>query len=123
MSNYKTSASIEKLDFLPEKKYIIFLLGMIVLLQLGIRFADWIFFQQTGSIETGTPGRYFLPNIAAHIILVFTGLRMLIEVISSQGGSAKGREYFEKSLIVGLILMMTFMMYIIFDVIILRYYL
>lgn len=111
--NYQPLASTEKLDFLPEKKYIIFLLGMIVLLQLGIRFADWIFFQRTGSIETGTPGRYFLPNLVAHIILVFTGLGMLL----------RKKECFEKSLIVGLILMMTFMIYIIFDVIILRYYL
>lgn len=113
MPNYQSSTYIEKLDFLPEKKYIIFLLGMLVLLQLGIRFADWIFFQQMGNIETGTPGRYFLPNLVAHIILVFTGLGMLL----------RKKEYFEKSLIVGLILMMTFMMYIIFDVIILRYYL
>ncbi len=103
----------EKPEFLPEKKYVVFLLAMIVLLQAGIRFADWSLFHKLGQIEIGTPGRYFLPNIAAHIILVFTGLGMLL----------RKKGYFEKSLIFGLILMMTFMLYIIFDVIILRYYL
>jgi len=103
----------ERPDFLPEKKYIVFLLMMIVLLQLGIRFADWSLFQTLGRIETGLPGRYFLPNIAAHIILVFVGIGALL----------KKRINLERSLLVGLILMMALMLYLVFDVIIYRYYL
>ena len=95
-------------NFLPEKKYVLFFILMIIALQLGIRFADW-----RAHGELGTPGRYFLPNIAAHIILVFTGIGALL----------RKEKYFEKSLIIGLILMMAFMLYIIFDVIIYRYYL
>lgn len=102
-----------KLEHLPEKKYVVFLLLMIVLLQLGIRFADWTLFKQLGRLETGTPGRYFLPNLTAHIILVFTGIGMLLWK----------KELFEKVLTIFLILMMTFMMYIIFNTIIFRYYL
>ncbi|HRY82964.1 MAG TPA: glycosyltransferase family 39 protein [Candidatus Moranbacteria bacterium] len=113
-------------NFLPAKKYILFLILMVVFLELGIRLADWAVFNKIGGMKysLGTPGRYFLPNLVAHIILIFTGLGALFEAIFSRGGSTpKGLRYFEKSLIVGLILMMTFMMYIIFDVIILRYYL
>lgn len=102
-----------RLDFLPEKKYILFLLGMIAALQIGIRAYDWKIFDSSGSLDLGTPGRYFLPNIAAHIILVFTGIGALL----------RKEKWFEKSLIVGLILMMMFCMYIIFDVIVYRYYL
>jgi len=114
--------SKRKFMHLPEKKYIVFLLMMLVLLQLGIRFADWIFFYKLGRLETGTPGRYFIPNLTTHIILVFTGIGALIEGISFRYKFAKSKEYFEKSLTVGLILMVIFMMYIIFDTIIFRYY-
>ena len=108
--------SKKKFDFLPEKKYILFLAGMIVLLQAGIRFADWLYFYKLGQIELGTPGRYFIPNLTAHIILVFTGIGALF-------GYFKKGKLFDYSLIIGLILMMAFMMYTIFDVIIYRYYL
>lgn len=105
--------SKKKFDFLPEKKYIIFLLGIIVALQLGIRLYDWRIFDRHDALDIGTPGRYFLPYLGAHIIVIFTGLGALLGK----------KEYLEKSLIVGLILMMLLMMYLIFDVIILRYYL
>ena len=120
-------------DFLPAKKYMLFLFGMIVALQLGVRVADFSAFNKLGgmAMSLGTPGRYFLPNITAHIILVFTGIGVLIEMISSrgampagrQGSASNGRKLFDYSLIIGLILMMAFMMYTIFDVIIYRYYL
>ena len=103
----------ERPDFLPEKKYIVFLLMMIALLQLGIRFADWSLFQALGRIETGLPGRYFLPNITAHIILVFVGIGALV----------KKKIFFERSLLVGLVLMMALTLYLISNVIIYRYYL
>jgi hypothetical protein len=114
-------------NFLPAKKYVVFLIGMIVALQLGIRTADWHVFSQIGGMKMslGTPGRYFLPNLGAHIILVFTGLGALFEwIFSAIGGSATdGRKYFDYSLIIGLILMFAFMLYLIFDTIILRFYL
>lgn len=105
--------SKKKIDYLPEKKYIIFFLGMLLLLQVAIRLVDWLFFYTTGKIVTGVPGRYFIPNLTAHIILVFTGL----------GAILKNNERFEKSLKIGLIIMVFFMLYIIFDMIVYRYYL
>lgn len=105
--------SKKKPDFLPEKKYIIFLMLMIISLQLGIRLFDWRVFTETGSLVLGTPGRYFLPNLTAHIILVFTGLGMLL----------RKENYFRNSLIAGLILMFSFCMYLIFNVVLPRYYL
>jgi hypothetical protein len=105
--------SKRKFEFLPEKKYIYFLLGMIVALQLGIRFYDWKIFSSTGNFDLGTPGRYFLPNLASHIILLFVGL----------GALMRKEKYFHYSLITGLILMFSFSMYLMFNVIIPRYYL
>lgn len=64
--------------FLPEKKYILFLIGMTAALQLGIRFADWTIFDRYGIIGLGTPGRYFIPNLPAHILLTFIGLGVLL---------------------------------------------
>ena len=104
--------SKNKPGYLPEKKYVIFLLAMIVALQLGIRLYDWKIFMQTGSLDLGTPGRYFLPNLAAHIILVFTGLGMLL----------RRENYFRNSLLTGLILMFSFSLYLIFNVVLPRYY-
>jgi 4-amino-4-deoxy-L-arabinose transferase-like glycosyltransferase len=105
--------SKKKLGFLPEKKYVIFFIGMVAALQFGIRAFDWKIFVETKKLDLGTPGRYFLPNITAHIILVFTGIGALV----------RKKEWLERFLILGLILMMLFCLYIIFDVIVLRYYL
>jgi len=99
-------------EHLPERKYIVFLVVMIILLQFGIRAADWTIFRNLGSLELGTPGRYFLPNLTTHIILVFIGIGALLQK----------KIYFERLLIMGLIIMMTFMMYIIFDTMIFRFY-
>jgi len=99
-------------EYLPEKKYVLFLITMIVALQLGIRFYDWKLFMQTGSLDLCTPGRYFLPNLAGHIILVFTGLGMLF----------RKENYFKNSLLTGLILMFSFSLYLIFNVVLPRYY-
>lgn len=105
--------SKKKPDFLPEKKYITFFLLMMVALQLGIRAYDWNIFSSTGGFDLGAPGRYFLPTLIAHIVVIFTGLGMLL----------KKRERFENSLIGGFILMFAFSMYIIFNVIMSRFYL
>ena len=103
-------------NFLPAKKYVVFLIGMTLALQLGIRVADWSIFNQSGSLDLGTPGRYFLPNLITHIILVFTGLGMFFSYF-------KKEKYFDYSLVISLILMFAFSTYLIFDVIIFRFYL
>lgn len=105
--------SKKKVDFLPEKKFIIFLLLMLIALQIGIRSYDWKIFDRTNSFALGTPGRYFLPTLIAHIIIIFTGMGMLF----------KKAERFENSLKIGLILMFAFSMFIIFNIIMPRFYL
>lgn len=103
----------KKPDFLPEKKLVAFLIMMIMALQLGIRLADWNVFMSTGSIDLGTPGRYFLPNLATHLILVFVGLGMLLGT----------REFFKNTLLGGVILMFFFSLYLTFGTILPRFYL
>ncbi|MDO9231737.1 MAG: glycosyltransferase family 39 protein [bacterium] len=105
--------SKKKLDFLPEKKYVVFMIGMIFALQLGIRMADWKVFMGAGELELGTPGRYFLPNLVSHIALVFIGLGALL----------RKENYFRNALLAGLIVMISFSMYLIFNIILPRYYL
>ncbi len=113
-------------SFLPAKKYILFLMGMIVALQLGVRIADWSAFSRLGSMtmSLGTPGRYFLPNLSAHILLMATGLGALLAwVVSTRGGLVQNREkYFETVLLGLLILMFSLMMYLTFNALILRFY-
>jgi hypothetical protein len=103
-------------EFLPERKYLFFLISMIVALQLGIRTADWSVFSTAGKLSLGAPGRYFLPNLTTHILVVFSGLGMLFFHF-------KKKHYFERSLIIGTILMFSFTLYLIFDVVIFRFYL
>lgn len=106
----------EKPNYLPEKKYVIFFFLMALGLQLEIRVADWHVFNGSGSIELGTPGRYFLPNLASHLILMFVGIGALLSYF-------KREHYFEKALIFGLLAMFSLSMYLIFNVIVFRFYL
>lgn len=108
--------SKRKFAALPEKKYVIFFIVMIFALQLGVRAADWNFFARTGNLDLGTPGRYFLPNLAIHLALVYIGLGSLLAYF-------KKERAFEPALALGLIAMFSLSMYLIFDVIIYRYYL
>lgn len=103
----------KKPDFLPDKKYVVFFIAMIVALQLGIRFADWQIYDEYKKLLLGAPGRYFLPNIASHMALVFIGLGMLV----------KEKKYFRQILNLSLILMFSYCLYVIFDIVIYRYYL
>lgn len=64
--------------YLPERKYLVFFLGMIAALQVAIRFYDWRVFDYTGQILIGQPGRYFLPNIIAHLLIIATGIGFLL---------------------------------------------
>jgi hypothetical protein len=105
--------SENKPDFLPEKKYAAFLLLMIVILQVSIRFYDWKTYSDYDALILGTPGRYFLPNLASHLILVFIGIGMFF----------KKEKYLNYSLIAMLILMSVFSLYQIFNIILPRFYL
>ncbi len=70
--------SRNKITYLPERKYIIFFFGIITTLQIAIRFYDWRIFDTHGEIIIGQPGRYFLPNIIAHLLVVITGIGFLV---------------------------------------------
>lgn len=100
-------------NYLPEKKFVLFSIGIIVALQLAIRFYDWRIFDTTGKILIGTPGRYFLPNIIPHIILMVTGL----------GYFTRNKRQFAILLKTLLILMILLSLYSMINVIIPRYYL
>lgn len=100
-------------DYLPEKKYFVFFLLLILALQLAIRFYDWRTFDSAGKIVIDTPGRYFMPNIAAHFTVLFSGLAVFL----------RKKEYFELLLKFALVLMVIFQFYCIFNLIIPRYYL
>lgn len=104
-------------SFLPARKYVIFLISIVIALQLGIRIADWNVFSQIGGMQMslGTPGRYFLPNLVSHILLVGVGLGAFLAWF-------KKEQYFETALLTILISMFSLMMYLIFNVIILRFY-
>ncbi len=114
---FSKKLSLKYPDFLPARKYIVFLIGMIVALQIGIRTADWSVFSQIGGMKMslGTPGRYFLPNLVSHILLLGTGLGAILAWF-------KKERYFEPTLLAILIGMFSLMMYLIFNVIILRFY-
>ncbi len=105
-------------SFLPEKKYLLFLIGMIIALQLGVRAADWSAFSRLGdmSLSLGTPGRYFLPNLSAHMLVMAAGLGALLAFV-------KQEKYFNPLLIGILILMFSLTTYLTFNAIILRFYL
>lgn len=100
-------------EYLPEKKYIIFLILTISVLQLAIRFYDWRVFDLNGKALISTPGRYFLPNVAAHMILVMYGL----------GFFFKERLNFEIMLKTILVLMVILNIYSVFIIIIPKFYL
>lgn len=103
----------KKREFLPEKKYIIFFLIMILALQFGVRFADWTVYEKLGRIELGAPGRYFLPNFISHMVLAAAGIGFIL----------RKEKFLEIFLTLALIAMFAFSIYSIFIEIIPRYYL
>lgn len=98
---------------LPQKPYLLFSLGMLIALQLAIRFYDWRVFDIGGQIQVGTPGRYFLPNIVAHMLLVCIGLGLFL----------KRKQSFDLLLKGILVLVVMLNLYSLFFLIIPRYYL
>ncbi len=99
-------------EFLPEKKYIIFFLVMILVLQFGIRFADWKIWEKQNAVELATSGRYFLPNLISHLLLVAAGIGYLL----------KKERFLEIFLTFALIAMFISSAYLIFIGIIPRFY-
>lgn len=102
----------KKRDFLPEKKHIVFFMLSLIVLQVAIRFYDWRIFDLREKILISTPGRYFLPNVAAHMLLLTVGL----------GWFCRKKEYFTALLKILLVLMAGFFIHAVFNVIIPRYY-
>lgn len=103
----------KRLDFLPEKKYVVFFLGMVAALLFGVLFSNWLITTSGREMLYTAPGRYFLPNLAAHIALVFTGIGMIL----------RKEKYLECALLFGLVLMFIFNFYVTFNVLIPRFYL
>lgn len=105
--------SRKNLEHLPERKYIIFFFGMILALQMAIRFYDWRVFDHSGQILIGQPGRYFLPNLIAHILIIVTGLGFLLR--------EKNKFFFLMKILA--LAMILLQLHAIINVIIPRYYL
>ncbi|TXH00607.1 MAG: DUF2142 domain-containing protein [Candidatus Moraniibacteriota bacterium] len=99
--------------WLPERKYILFFLSMILALQLAVRFYDWRVFDYTGQILIGQPGRYFLPNIIGHLFLVVTGIGLFLRT----------QERFITALKILALGMILLQIYTVINVILPRYYL
>ena len=106
--------SKKTLTYLPSKKIIYLSLGIILSLQLAIRFYDWRTFDITKQILIGTPGRYFLPTILPHFVILVTGFGFLFTTNRAQF------TLLLKTLSLGMLLLS---MYAVFNVIIPRYYL
>ncbi len=105
--------SQRKFTYLPEKRFLVFFLGMIIALQIAIRFYDWRVFDYTGQILIGQPGRYFLPNVIAHLIIIAAGIGFLL----------RQEKYFLFALKALTLAMILLQIHAIMNVIIPRYYL
>lgn len=100
-------------EFLPNKLTVLFFLAIFLALQLGVRFADWRLFDSRGDQILGTAGRYFIPALVAHLILLIVGT----------GAFFKHEENFRIILKIGLVLMVSLFGYSILSIMIPRYYL
>jgi hypothetical protein len=110
-SKIKNNITAEK-TFLPKPELLIFFAASTILLQLAIRFYDWVGIFSNGE-GVGLPGRYFLPNIIPHFIFLATGF----------GALSKNARVFEIILKTIFLLMVLLCLYAIFLIIIPRYYL
>ncbi len=104
-----------------QKKYFWFMFVAIIVLQIGIRVADWKIFTGVGNLSLGTPGRYWLPNIVPHFVLLALGLKVPAIIFSKN--KTIQRKYFEGSLLGFLILMILYWTYEVVNIIIPRFYL
>lgn len=99
--------------FLPGKPVLLFALVSIIFLQFAIRFFDWRIFDATGKVLSGTPGRYFLPNIIPHFLLLVSGL----------GYFTPTKEIFRKLLLVLSIALFALTSHALWFIVLPRYYL
>lgn len=104
-------------SFLPPKKQLLFLIAIVGILQLGVRFADWNTYVRIGdmSMSLGTPGRYFIPTLLAHILLISAGLGAFLSYFKKEA-------MFHFILTLFLIFIVSLNFHIIFNTILLRYY-
>ena len=102
--------------YLPQKKYSLFFIFMILSLQVGVRLAGWKYFDKTGEIGLGAPGRYFLPNLVPHYCLIYVGIGTLFFYLKAQ-------KYFKYFLAISAILMVFLSLNSIFNYLLYRYYL
>jgi len=119
----KIKKQLQKNSFslsVQQKKYFWLMLTFIIVLQIGIRVADWKVFAGSGNLALGTPGRYWLPNIVPHFVLLAMGLKIVTGFFRSRAMRTK---YFELSLLGFLALMILYWCYEVFDIIIPRFYL
>ena len=103
-----------------QKKYFWFMIISVIVLQLGIRVADWRVFTGSGSLALGTPGRYWLPNVVPHFVLLAIGLKVIVGFARSK---VLRERYFELSLLGFLVLMILYWCYEAVNIIIPRFYL
>lgn len=100
-------------EFLLKKKYIFFFCILMLALQTGIRFNNWRITASGSELLYGTPGRYFIPALAAHLAVMFCGL----------GAILRKQKYFDNFLLAALVFMLAFSLHIIFNVVLPRFYL
>ncbi len=106
------SVITQEKDFLPKPEILVFFAISTILLQLAVRFYDWVGIFSNGE-GVGLPGRYFLPNIIPHFLFLATGF----------GALSKNAHIFELILKTIFLLMVLLSFYAIFLIIIPRYYL
>lgn len=100
-------------------KIFLFLLVTILSLQVTVRWADWRVFVHEGKLLLGTPGRYWLPNIAVHFALLVLGWQTVLLLSQDKSEARKWLKIF----LLGLFfLMVVYWFYEIFAVIIPRFY-
>ena len=118
----------DKTGWVPERRYLVFFLGMILALQFAIRFYDWRVFDTSGQVLIGQPGRYFLPNLIGHLVLVVVGVRLAVSWVKHWIAAVatlprNDKIDFEMILKILALAMILLQLYAIVNVIIPRYYL
>jgi 4-amino-4-deoxy-L-arabinose transferase-like glycosyltransferase len=116
------------MGWVPERRYLVFFLGMILALQFAIRFYDWRVFDASGQVLIGQPGRYFLPNLIGHLVLVVVGIGLAVSWVKRWIAAVatlprNDKIDFEMILKILALAMILLQLYAIVNVIIPRYYL
>jgi len=99
-------------QFLPKKEILIFLLLILFSLQFGVLFTNWRLTASGAEKLIASPGRYFIPNLATHIICMAIGLGVFF----------RREKFLNLGLLIFAISMFIFNSYLVFNVIIPRFY-